>query len=215
LERKHPLRPEEKVEFLERFITEERKKKINRVLKHRIKRFSIVLENIYDPHNISAVLRTADGLGFMNIFVIEKENRLKLSQAITTGAEKWLNVEVLSTTREGIEKVKQKGYKIAAGVLAENTVDFTEVDWLSGKWAILLGNEHEGLTEEAVTLSDVKFKIPIYGFIQSYNISVTAAMIMFYLQHLLRQEGIEGELTEEEILQYKYMWLERDTGIKV
>ncbi len=215
LAKRKPETLEEKVQFLEQFITEERKDKINRVLSHRIKQFSIILENIYDPHNISAVLRSADGLGFHKIFVVEKEKYLKFSSAVSTGAEKWLDTKIFHNIVEVAGKLKKEGYKIAAGVLDEKTVDFFSVNWIEGKWAFLLGNEHEGLTQEAVSIADVHFKIPIYGFIQSYNISVTAAMIMFHLRFLLNEKNINGDLTEEEKLIYKYQWLKRDLVIDI
>ena len=215
LAKKKPETLEEKVEFLEQFITEERKEKINKVLSHRIKQFSIILENIYDPHNISAVLRSADGLGFHKIFVAEKEKYLKLSSTVSTGAEKWLDVTIYPDINRAAEMIRQSGYKIAAGIIDEKTVDFFSVNWLNDKWAFLLGNEHEGLTQEAISIADIHFKIPIYGFIQSYNISVTAAMIMFHLRFLLNQKNIKSDLTEEEKLTYKYLWLKRDLGIEI
>ncbi len=216
LEKKKNLETlEEKVAFLEQFITEERKEKINVVLSRRLTRFSIMLENIYDPHNISAVMRTADGLGFHKIFIIEKEKITKFSRTITTGAERWLDINIFGSTEEGISNVKKLGYKVAAGVLSDRAKNFFEIEWLSDRWAILLGNEHSGLTEQAIEMADLHFIIPMYGFIQSFNISVTAAMIMSYLRHLAEVNGLMGDLKQKEILKYKYEWLKRDLGIEI
>ncbi len=205
---------EEKVRFLEQFITEDRKRRINDVLDRRVKRYVIALENIYDPHNISAVLRTADGMGFHTIYVIEKENRLKFSSGVTTGAEKWLEIKIFTDVESALTELGKRGYKIAAGVLSEESVNFFEYDW-DGKWVFLFGNEHEGLTERAVELSDIQFMIPIYGFIQSYNISVSAAITMSHLRFLLEKRGVKGELTSKEKLELEYRWLTRDLGIKI
>ncbi len=204
-----------KVAFLEQFLTDERREKIDRVLSSRLTRFSIVLENIYDPHNISAVMRSADGLGFHRLFIIEQQRIARFSRTITTGAERWLDIEIFGDTEEGLKRIRERGYKLAVGILSDEAVNFYDVDWFSHRWAIVLGNEHEGVTEKAIEMADLHFIIPMYGFVQSFNISVTAAIVMAHLRYLCDMKGIKGDLTEEERLLFKYRWLTRDLGIEI
>lgn len=200
--------------FFEQFITDDRKRKINGVLSYRINRIVLVLENIYDPHNVSAVIRTCDGLGFLDLYIVDPNKKIKYSSPITTGAEKWLNIFTYNEIGKCYEDLRKKGYQIYASVLDKKAENLTDIDINKGKTAFVLGNEHSGLTEEAINGADGLFYIPMYGFVQSFNISVTAAMVLYWSREKLNMAGISGDLSDKEIEKYKIKWLSRDLGIK-
>jgi len=201
--------------FFEQFITEDRKEKIGKVLSHRINRVVLILENIYDRHNISAVIRSCDGLGFLDLYIVDPNEKIKYSSLITTGAEKWLNIFTFSDINKCYKDLKEKGYKIYASVLDKKAKGLNKIDIISGKTAFVLGNEHSGLTKEAIKNADALFYIPMYGFVQSFNISVTAAMVLHWSRNILTENKIYGDLSDNEIEEYKVKWLSRDLGIKV
>lgn len=206
----------EKLNLLENFITEQRREKIDSVLRHRIKNSVLVLENIYDPHNISAVIRSCDGLGFQELYIVDPNKKIRFSSPITTGAEKWINLHTYSNIQECYDELKNRGFTIYASVLDKTADDLTNIkDIVNKKTAFVLGNEHAGLSQEAINGADKLFYISMFGFVQSFNISVTAGMVLFYLRTLYNSAGIEGELTDEEVENTKISWLTRDLGIKI
>lgn len=172
-------------------MTEKRYKKILSVVEKRQDDLTIVLENIHDPHNVSAILRSVESAGIDEVYLIYNTNKFpRIGRVSSASANKWVTLNKFKTVEECYGILKEKGFKIYTTHLAENTenaslydLDFTE------RCAIVVGNEHAGVSEEAVRLSDKNFVIPMYGMIQSLNVSVSAAVCLY---EALRQRQVKG-----------------------
>ncbi len=189
-------------------VTEERLRKIKFVLSFRQPDLRVVIECIENQHNASAILRTCDAMGVMDVDVIlPNSGSFPITPSITTGAEKWLRLNYYNSTEECIEKLKKEGFKIACTYYDKDSLKPWEVDF-SGKIAIIFGNEKEGVSEKALSLSDFKIWIPIFGMVRSLNVSVSAGMILY---EALRQRCLKGEygkskFSEEEFNQILRLW---------
>lgn len=159
-----------------------RQEKIKRVIDNR-QEGVIVLENIADPHNAAAVWRTADAFGFQKIYLVYSQespiNPKKIGKASSSSANKWLSFKLFKNIEECYSELKKEGYKIYATVLDEEAKQISEIKFEEKKVAIVFGNEHRGLSEDAIKGTDVKVYIPMKGMVQSLNISVTAAIMMY------------------------------------
>jgi len=173
-------------------VSENRAEKIERVLKKRHEGI-IVLEDIHDPHNAAAVWRSADAFGFGKIYLIfnkeVKFNPKKIGKETSGSANKWLDFEIFSSAEECFQKLKEQGYKIYATVLDKEARDLSLSDFrYQKKVAIVLGNEHRGLSEEAIKMADEKIYIPMLGMVQSLNLSVTAGICMW--EYVRQRQGL-------------------------
>lgn len=197
-------------------LTEERLKKIDRVVAGRNFSNAVVLEGIYDRGNISAVMRTAEALGFVNFHVIETQEKFKEANRVTQGADKWVEVQKWKTTREAIMHLKSKGHKIVATSL-EASKPIHEIDW-TVPTALVLGNEKEGITREMFDLSDERVIIPMAGFVQSFNISVAGALSLYHIyRERFEKFGKVADVTEEQmdILKAHYYMRTQDSAEQV
>lgn len=187
-------------------LTPERKTKIDQIVRGRDFGVAVVLENIYDRGNASAVMRSAEAMGYTQIHMIELGERFKNANRVTQGAEKWTEVTKWKSTKACIEKLKSQGYQICVTHLDPTAKPIAEIDF-SKPTAIVLGNEKEGITPEMAALSDHRVIIPMSGFVQSYNISVAGALSLYQIQQSrLKHFGPGPYLTEaeQEILRAHY-----------
>ena len=173
-------------------MSENRAEKIERVMKNRHGGI-IVLEDIHDPLNAAAVWRSADAFGFGKIYLIfnkeVKFNPKKIGKETSGSANKWLDFEIFSSAEECFQKLKEQGYKIYATVLDKEARDLSLSDFrYQKKVAIVLGNEHRGLSEEAIKMADEKIYIPMLGMVQSLNLSVTAGICMW--EYVRQRQGL-------------------------
>ena len=163
-------------------ITEPRLKRIKDVAGRR-QEGVVVFEDIHDPHNAAAVLRTADSFGIQKVCFIfekgEKFNPKKVGKATSSSANKWLDFEVFDSTVKCFKTLKKRGYTIVGTVLETRAKSLLKTDFKKPKIALVFGNEHAGLSETAIKLSDAHVYIPMQGFVQSMNLSVTAAVCMY------------------------------------
>jgi len=173
--------------YLSQFITENKRQKFEEVLQNRTRFITVVLEDIFQPHNASAVLRSCDSFGIQDVHIIENENTYELNPDVEVGSAKWLTLKKYnhkeSNTLDCMQHLKSQGYKIIATSPRKNDCSLHELK-LDGKIALMFGKEKEGLSETALQNADGFMKIPMYGFVESLNISVSAAIS---LQHLSRQ----------------------------
>lgn len=187
-------------------LTESRQKKIKSVISQRCFDIAVVMESIYDRGNISAVMRTAEGLGFGNIKIIETQEKFKESNRVTQGADKWVEVEKFKSTTEAIKKIKEDGYQLVVTALTEKAKPIHEVDF-SLPTALVLGNEKSGASEEIIAAADHCVVVPMPGFVQSFNISVAGALCLYHIREdRIRRRGHCEDLTElqKQILQSRY-----------
>jgi tRNA (guanosine-2'-O-)-methyltransferase len=187
-------------------LTEERRQKIERVVKGRCFSNVVVLEDIYDRGNVSAVVRSAEALGFSQVHLIELGEKFKESQRTTAGADKWIEMKRWKNRSDCIRQLKSEGKQIVVTHLDVSSKPISAVDF-SKPSALVLGNEKEGVSPEMIDAADHRVIIPMEGFVQSYNISVAGALC-FYQMYLSRVAslGRSGELSleEQEILKAVY-----------
>lgn len=192
------------IRHLEQFATERRKELFYNLIQHRTKYITVVLEDIFQSQNASAVLRTCDCLGIQDVHIIENYNKYKINPDVALGANKWLtlnkfNAKNTDNTVLAINHLKKIGYRIVATTPHQNDVNLPDFDLTRGKTALLFGTEKQGLSKTALALADEFIKIPMFGFTESYNISVSAAIILYQLTIKLKSYSeISWQLTDVE-----------------
>jgi len=172
-------------------LTEQRLNKFKKVVSHRQKYLTVVLENVHDPHNVSAVLRSCDAVGIDKVYLIYNTNKFpKIGRVSSASAKKWIELRKFNNVDECFAELKKEKYKIYSTYMNESgkNKSLYEID-LTKKVAIVFGNEHAGVTDEAKSKSDGNFLIPMYGMIQSLNISVSVAVCLY---EALRQREAKG-----------------------
>ncbi|KAG2499348.1 hypothetical protein HYH03_002923 [Edaphochlamys debaryana] len=198
------------VRMLEPFSMEERIARIEAVTAGRTFSVVPVVEGLYDMGNVAAVCRTADALGYGSVHMINKtDNKYKLSQRTAAGADKWLDVRVWDSTAACVSAAKAAGYQVLTTHLTKSSITIQEVDW-TRPTAFILGNEKFGVSDEAVALADACVIIPMTGMVESFNISVASALVLWEAQQQrLRRQGRHADLSEEERLALKAVMLSK------
>jgi tRNA (guanosine-2'-O-)-methyltransferase len=193
------------LEYLEGFLTENRKEGFTRVLKNRTKHFTIAMEDIFQLHNTSAVMRSCEVFGIQELNVIEQKFGKSIDKEIAMGAEKWVDINRFSSIQDCITNLKGKGYQIIATTPHNDSCLLHEFD-ITKPSALFFGTERDGLSEEVMQQADGFLKIPMVGYTESLNISVSAAIIIQDVTNRLRQSDINWQLTEEEVLEKRLDW---------
>lgn len=201
----------ELITHLQQFITDERLQKINSVLESRTRFLTVVLEDLYQPHNASAVLRSCDCFGIQDVHIIENENEFSPSKGVTIGSDQWLSLKKYNeksgpNTRQCFQSLRQDGYKIIATTPHEQDVSINELP-LDEKTAIVFGSELTGLSDEAMAEADGYVKIPMVGFSESFNISVSAALCLYELSTRLRKDNGKWPLNDREKVNLRLDWI--------
>ncbi len=199
------------VDLLGPILTESRREKIHKVIAQRNFQNAVVLDGIYDRGNISAVMRTAEGLGFGNFHVIETQERFKEANRVTKGADKWLEVTKWKSPREAALHLKAQGHRLIVTHL-EAATPLQDIDFRTPT-ALVLGNEKSGVSPEMLELADERVIIPMPGFVQSFNISVAGALCLYEIHRQLPATGPQNLSSEERgILQAHYFLRTLDSG---
>ncbi len=202
---------EKLIEHLATLVTNQRWDLMNKIIADRTRYITVVLEDIFQPHNASAVLRTCDCFGIQDIHIIENRNKYTVNPDVALGASKWLNLNKYNETEENtvacINHLKEQGYRIVATSPHKNDVDLEHFDLNKGKVALLFGSELPGLTDVALKHADEFLKIPMYGFTESFNISVSAAIVLHHLRWKLNQSDINWQLSNDEKEEILLNWL--------
>ena len=193
------------LEFLENILTENRKERFLNVLKNRTNHFTIVVEDVFQMHNTSAVMRSCEVFGIQELNVIEQRYGKSIDKEIAMGAQKWVDINAFDSISGCVDSLKAKGYQIIATTPHENDCLMDDFD-ISKPSALFFGTERDGLSEEILQKADGFLKIPMVGFTESLNISVSAAIIIQNLMHRLRNSDINWQLSEEEILKKRLQW---------
>lgn len=202
---KENIAEREYLAYLEEFITENRKNKFLKVLEKRTNHFTIAVEDVFQLHNTSAVMRSCEVFGIQNLHVIEEKFGKSIDKEIAMGAQKWVDVNRYDSNVECVRALKSKGYQIIATTPHENDCLLDEFD-ISKPSAIFFGTERDGLSEEVMKEADGFLKIPMAGFTESLNISVSAAIIIQNLMGRLHKSDFDWHLTEDEMLSRRLDW---------
>lgn len=190
-------------------VTERRLLRIVDVVSRRLSSVTVVLENLNDPHNVAAVVRTAEGFGIGALHLVEQLSPARLNRAITRGADHWVTLHRYKQLDACVAALKEAGFRVAAADVGKGCVLLSEVP-VDGSVALVFGSEHDGLTQRAKALADVRFTIPMAGFTGSFNVSVSAAVALYDVTRRRRERlGREGDLSHNEQRTRAMLWLER------
>lgn len=203
----------ELINYLLGFVTPERWSRFNNVITNRTRHLTVVIENVFQPHNISAVLRSCECFGLQDVHIIDKNNYFEINTEIELGASKWLNINLYNDENQNntikcIESLKTEGYRVIATSPHINDCNLDELN-IDNKTALIFGKELEGLSEDAKEMADGFMKIPMYGFTESFNISVTAALCMHHITSKLRDSSVSWKLSEQEKAEVLINWLKK------
>ncbi len=191
--------------FLENILTENRKEKFLKVLQNRTNHFTIAVEDIFQMHNTSAVMRSCEVFGIQELNVIEERYGKNIDKEIAMGAQKWVDINTFDSVSTCITTLRNKGYQIIATTPHDNDCLLDDFD-ISKPSALFFGTERDGLSDEILQQADGFLKIPMVGFTESLNISVSASIIIQNLTNRLRNSDIDWQLTEEEFLEKRLSW---------
>lgn len=202
---------QELITYLEQYVSENKRTMMHEILPQRTRYVVPVLEDMYQTHNISAVLRTTDCLGVQDVHIIEERNQYAVNIGVAKGASQWLNINRYNdapgaNTAACFAALREQGYRIAATTPHEAAYNLHELP-LDQKTAVVFGAELVGLTEYALENADMAVTIPMYGFTESFNISVSAAICLYDLTNRLRTMSDVWRLSEDERLDVHLSWL--------
>lgn len=217
----------DEIELLSKQITAPRYQKMLYALSNRTKKLAVVLEDIYQPHNAAAVMRSCDAFGVQNAFIIENRYPLKISGNVDMGASKWMDIKKfksptcttaaaaktrppnefdIENTKRAIAHIKNQGYTVAAATLRDDSVEIDQLP-LDRPLAIMIGTELTGLSQTAHECADIAFKFDMLGFAQSLNLSVFTAICISQLSKKIREKDDSWKLSEEEKDELLLKWL--------
>lgn len=194
--------------YLESYLTDNRKARFDTVLNQRTKHFTVATEDVYQLHNTSAVIRSCDVFGIQEVNVVEEVNSKRIDREIAMGAQKWVDINRFHSVNDCIQDLKQKGYQIVATTPHTDDCLLHEFD-VTKKSCFFFGRETEGLSQEVIDQADCYLKIPMAGFTESLNISVSAAIVLQHVTTKLKQTDINWRLTEAEKKEKRIDWIKK------
>ncbi len=201
----------ELIRHLSQFVVEERLQLFEKKIQDRTQYITVVLENIFQSRNIAASIRSADCFGIQDVHIVENENIFNNDSEVSMGAEKWVtinrNKQEKNNTIQTIQYLKSKGYQIIATTPHNTDCDLYDININQGKIALFFGSEVKGCSKEMLEIADKKIKIPIYGFTESYNISVSVALCLQHLTYNMRQSNVKWQLPISQAEQVMTQWL--------
>lgn len=192
------------------YITENKYTKMQEVLAHRTRYVTVVLEDIFQPHNASAVLRTADIFGIQQVHVIQERYQFKPIASVAMGSAKWVDTSTHASTIDAYKELKKSGYTIVATTPHTTSYELPELP-LDKKIALVFGSEQTGLSQAALENADLFVKIPMYGFVESFNISVSVALCLYDIITRLNKSDILWHLSPEEKENLLLQWIAKSS----
>lgn len=197
------------IDHLAQYVSDHKKRTIEDILDKRTRHLTVVLEDTFQSQNASAVFRTAECFGIQDIHLIENLSKYALNKRVLRGANKWLTIKKHAqkesdNSRECLQSLKASGYKILA-TMPSADLTIQEVD-VSQKIAVVMGNELHGLSDTAMELADYRVTIPMFGFTESLNLSVSAAICVHELTNKIKNSSVDWHLSEEEKKQLRLEW---------
>ena len=194
--------------YLKSFLTERRRNLFDEVLAERTRHFTVVTEDVYQVHNTSAVIRSCDVFGIQDLHVIEERLGKKMDREIAMGAQKWVTVHRHSNSESCMEDLRSQGYRLIATTPHGDAEELEDFD-ITQKTAFFFGKESDGISETVMKGADGFLKIPMYGFTESLNISVSAAIILQHVVSQLKKSDIAWQLSEEEKKLLELDWAQK------
>ncbi|PVW14744.1 TrmH family RNA methyltransferase [Marixanthomonas spongiae] len=195
-------------EYLQSYLTDRRKALFKEVLAKRTRHFTVVTEDVYQLHNTSAVMRTCDVFGIQDLHVVEEKLGKRVDREIAMGAQKWVSLNRYSSIENCMKNLKVQGYQLIATTPHNESTMLQDFD-VSRKSAFFFGKESEGLSDAVLDQADGFLKIPMYGFTESLNISVSAAIILQDVVTRLKKSGLPWQLSEAEKREIEMDWTQK------
>ena len=203
------MNKEEILVELHKFLKPQRIERFEEVLANRTKHFTVAVENIFQSHNASAVMRTCDCFGVQDLHVIANHNEYELSKDVAMGAEKWVDMHSYykkeNNTQDCIDELKSQGFQIVATTPHTDDVLLPDFD-VTKKSAFFFGTEISGLSDIVLDQADAFVRIPMYGFTESYNISVSAALVLHDVVNRLKKSEVDWALSEQDLMDKRIDW---------
>ena len=198
----------ELIAYLAQHVTPNKVEKIDTALRNRTRHVTVVLEDLFQEHNASAVVRSTECFGLQDLHVIESRNTFNLNSGVDMGSSKWLDINQYKTTEQCYASLKARGYRIVATTFHPDAQSLPNLP-LANKLALVFGTEYDGLTEYALEHADEFMTIPMYGFTQSFNVSVSVAISLYQITSSLHSSSLDWHLSQEEIDDVKLCWYRR------
>jgi len=180
---------------------------------------TVALEDIYQSQNASAVLRTCECFGVQDVHIVENYNPYNINPMVLKGSDKWLSIHRYNrsnnNTAEAVHRLKSEGYRVVATSLCEKSITLNSFDVECGKFVVIFGNEHQGVSEYMMGQADEYLKIPMCGFTQSLNISVAVGVIVSQLTEKIRNSHAAWQLTDAEKDILRVQWLQSSVKVKI
>lgn len=218
--------PHPELTYLKQFLLQDRLQRLEEALKERTRHLAVILENVHHDHNASACLRTMDCLGLQDVHVIDSDNQFRPNRDVALGASKWLTIHryqsetpadseqsIVTQQTNCFRSLREQGYRILATSPRQNSVPLQDID-VEQPLAIVFGAEQMGVTEESIEAADELIHIPMYGFTESFNISVSVAVVLHHLMLKLRTSQIPWQLPQDQQQAVLLQWVQKSLGQK-
>ena len=196
----------ERLDYMTQFFTEERRVVLLRTVSQRTHYMRILTENMFHPQNASAIMRHCEAFGIQQIHTVEDRCRFDPSVNIVRGTQKWVDVEHHETTAEALAALKGEGYRIVATTPHRCSATPETFDVTKGKFVLVFGTEHAGISQEVIEAADDFLMIPMCGMVESLNVSASAAILIYMLSERIRQSVKGWELSDSERLKLLTRW---------
>lgn len=202
------------IDYLSQFLTDRRLSLIEQVLESRSRYMTCLLEDIYQSQNASAIVRSCECCGLQEIHVVEDTNRLNYNPLVLRGADKWIDV-VRHSGSEGsaldgaLDALRSSGYRVVAATPHASDSDVTGFDLEAGPFALVMGNERRGISKRVMAEADAFVRIPMFGFTESFNVSVSAGILLSQLAVRLRASNVTWQLSADEKERLRLEWIKQ------
>lgn len=199
----------DRIEYLSGFMLSERAQTLRDTLGQRTRYMAVCMENTFHPQNASALVRHCDAFGVQDIYTIEQLCKFQPNVDIVRGTDKWVTFHRKKTTSEALGALRSAGYRIVATTPHHGDAAPESFDVAKGPFALVFGTEHAGISPEVIDAADEFVRIPMWGFVESLNVSASAAILIYMLSQRVRNSGIEWRLTDEEKAPLLFDWMKR------
>ena len=196
----------ERLDYMTQFLTEERREVLRRTLSQRTHYMRIMTENMFHPQNASAIMRHCEAFGIQQIHTVEDRCKFDPSVNIVRGTQKWVDVERHENTAEALAALKAEGYRIVATTPHRCSVTPETFDVTKGKFALVFGTEHAGISDEVIEAADEFLMIPMCGMVESLNVSASAAILIYMFSQRIREQVDNWQLSDSEKLKLLTRW---------
>lgn len=197
----------ERIEYLAQFMLPERLATLQRAVANRTKYMTLLAENMFHPQNASALVRHCEAFGVQNLHTVQTLCKFNPNVDIVRGTDKWIDIHRHNSTAEALAALKSEGYRIIATTPHRESCTPESFDVTKGKFAIVMGTEKTGISDEVMTAADEFMRIPMCGMVESLNVSACAAIIVYMLSERMRHEVEGWQLTEQEQTRTLYKWI--------